>query len=59
MILAIGPTAWKAFDDGQAWAKVGDRIIFSKYTGKLVEHPETLERFMLINDEDVQIVLRD
>jgi co-chaperonin GroES (HSP10) len=58
VVVKVGPTAWKAYDDGRAWASVGDRIIFSKYSGKIIEHPETLERFMLINDEDVQLVVK-
>jgi co-chaperonin GroES (HSP10) len=60
VITHLGPTAWKAYDDGRAWAKVGDRVIFSKYTGKLVDHPDDeAGTYMLINDEDVQIVVKE
>jgi co-chaperonin GroES (HSP10) len=59
VITNLGPTAWKAYDDGRAWAQVGDRIIFSKYSGKIVDHPEDDQAtYMLINDEDVQIVVK-
>lgn len=52
-ILAIGPTAWKAFDEGEPWAKVGDTIFYAQYGGYLVRDPETDEELRLLNDEDV------
>lgn len=57
-IVSIGPNAWKAFDDGQPWAVVGDKVVFSKYGGKIVEDPDNLqsdpnEYFMVLNDEDI------
>lgn len=61
VVLQVGNTAWKAFDGDSAtwlpWCKVGDRIIFARYAGKFVEDPGTKERFMVINDEDVQAVI--
>lgn len=57
-VVGIGPTAWKAYDDGRPWAKIGDHIIFSKYSNEIVEDPETQEKFHLINDEDVQLVIK-
>jgi co-chaperonin GroES (HSP10) len=56
-IVSIGKTAWRAFDgtdpSWEPWAKVGDRVMFAKYGGKLIEDPVTLEKFMILNDEDV------
>jgi co-chaperonin GroES (HSP10) len=56
-IVAIGPTAWKGFDDGAPWAKVGDRVSYAKYGGYLLEDPETKEHFRILNDEDVVSVI--
>ena len=53
VIVAVGPTAWKAFDDGEAWAQVGDKVAFAKYGGFVLEDPETKEQFRLLNDEDI------
>lgn len=58
IIIAIGPNAWKAFDGGEPWAKVGDKVVFSKYGGKIVEDPTTPpdedgSYFMVLNDEDI------
>ena len=60
-LVGIGPTAWRAYD-GQdplwaPWAKVGDRITFARYSGKIVTDPETSESFMTINDVDIQCVV--
>lgn len=58
-VIQVGPTAWRAFDGNDAnwqpWCKAGDRVIFTRYAGKFVEDPVTKERFMVINDEDVQV----
>ncbi len=52
-IVAIGLTAWKGFDEGEPWAKVGDRVSYAKYGGYLLEDPETKEQFRVLNDEDI------
>ena len=57
-IVAIGRNAWKAFDDGQPWAKVGDRISFAKYGGGYITDPITGEKFRVLNDEDVTTIIR-
>jgi co-chaperonin GroES (HSP10) len=66
-VVGVGPTAWYAFDrynkdgsinsDWTPWCKLGDQILFARYAGKIVEDPITSERFMIINDEDVQAVV--
>lgn len=56
-IVAVGPTAWRAFDDGQPWAQVGDLVAFAKYGGFVIEDPDTKERFRLLNDEDITAVI--
>lgn len=53
VVIAVGPTAWLAFDNGEPWAKVGDRVAFAKYAGFQIEDPDTKEIFRLLNDEDI------
>lgn len=52
-IVAVGPTAWKAFDDGEPWAQEGDRVYYAKYAGKFIVDPETEEELVICNDEDI------
>lgn len=56
-LIAVGETAWHGFDDGRPWAKVGDRVMFAKYSGKTFTDPETKEDFVLLNDEDILAVV--
>lgn len=62
-VVKVGPMCWKNFDsdqpDWKPWCKPGDRVIFAKYVGKLIKHPETEEEFFLMNDEDIQCVLEE
>ena len=52
-VVGIGPIAWKAFTPPDPWAKIGDRVMYSKYAGKSVTCSRTGERLVLINDEDI------
>jgi co-chaperonin GroES (HSP10) len=52
-LIAVGPNAWKAFDDGKPWAKIGDKVTFAKYGGAPIEDPETREFYRILNDEDI------
>jgi chaperonin GroES len=56
-VAAVGVNAWKAFDDGAAWAKSGDRVVFRRYAGEVVKDGDT--EFRVINDEDVIAVIRE
>lgn len=56
-VVDIGMNAWKAFDGGDPWAKVGDRVYFAKYGGSVIEQDG--ESLRLINDEDVLGIIRD
>ena len=57
-VVAVGKNAWKAFDSGEPWAAVGDRVAIAKYGGFIIEDPDTKEKFRLLNDEDVTAVVR-
>jgi len=54
-IVDIGPEAYSEYEE--KWVKVGDRVIFAQYAGKFVEDPETEEKYIVINDIDVQLVI--
>lgn len=56
-LVAIGATAWKAYDDGEPWAELGDRVYFSRHGGNLIEDPVTKEKYRLLNDEDIYAVI--
>lgn len=58
-IVAIGPNAWKAFDDGEPWASIGDQVLYSKFSGKRVNDPDNPDRdFVVLNDDDLICVYK-
>lgn len=67
-VVALGPTAFQAFDEGKPWVKIGDKVIFRQYAGldndalTLVDSGADREKgdiLRLINDEDVFGILHD
>jgi len=52
-IVAIGKTAWLAFDKGEPWAEVGQRVFYARNGGWKITDPDSKEQFILLNDEDV------
>lgn len=56
-VVDVGETAWYGFADGRKWCKVGDRIQYARYAGKFVTDPETDEEFVIVNDDDVQVII--
>jgi len=70
-VVAVGVQAWQmhgasAKDEtkhGVPWAAVGDEVLFSRYSGALVEDEvrelidPTAERLVIVNDEDVLAVI--
>lgn len=57
VIVAIGPNAWKAYDGGEPWAAVGDRVYFAKYGGELIKDGD--EELRILNDEDITAVFAE
>lgn len=55
-IVDVGPDAWKGFE-GEPWASVGDNIIYSRYGGKIVREPNSKDKYVILNDEDVLAIL--
>lgn len=64
-VLEIGPSAWKEHWEGKPWAKVGDRVIFTRYAGVDLSYEArqlidpSADRLTVINDEDVVYVLEE
>ena len=60
-VVAVGLTAWKAFDgddpDWKPWAKIGDKVYFAKFAGKFITIED--ETYIIVNDEDIQAVIRE
>lgn len=57
-IVSIGKTAWKDFGD-EPWAEKGDKVVFAKNAGKIVEDPEDKDTpYILLNDEDIVAIVR-
>jgi len=62
VVVSVGDIAWEAFGPngtGKPWAKVGDKILFSKHAMRLVQHPETKELLGVLQDEDVIAVITE
>lgn len=54
-LVAVGESAWH--DQPSAWAKVGDRVSYSKHGGKFIKDPETGEEFVILNDDDITSII--
>jgi len=60
VVLAIGPLAWKDFAKPDAWAEVGDTVIFKAHAGMRVKNEESDEDFLLLmNDAEVAAVRKE
>ena len=56
VLISVGASAWKDLDNGEPWAKVGDRISYSRYAGVSMTGSDDAQ-YVLINDNDVLAVL--
>jgi len=55
-VIAVGPNAYKAFDDGTPWVAVGDTVKFQRYEGILIidnEGKDDEVHYRILNDDDV------
>lgn len=60
VVISVGSTAWECFGpnfEGKPWAAVGDNVFFPRYAGAVVNDPETGEKFVLLNDKDIQVTI--
>ena len=54
-VVSIGENCWQPpVGNGTPWCKVGDRVIFAKYSGSILDAEE---RYIILNDEDILGVL--
>lgn len=57
-IVDIGPTAFKGEEFGGVTPKVGDRVLFARYSGEYMQYPaDAGEHYRIMNDTDVIAVL--
>ena len=54
---SLGPTAFRAFDDGEPWCKVGDLVAIVKYSGK--DYKDGDDIYRIINDEDIMAIIEE
>jgi len=57
-VIKLGKTAFKAFDDGEHWCEVGDKVFFARYGGQVVEDPDDGKEYRVLNDDDVVAIIR-
>jgi co-chaperonin GroES (HSP10) len=55
-VIAIGTTAFKDFGTSSP-IKVGDKVAYARFSGKIIPDPQTEEEFVALNDEDIIAVL--
>lgn len=60
VVLQVGPTAWLLPEHGgQPWAQVGQTVVYARNAGKLIIDPDTQEKFIALNDEDIVAVTKE
>lgn len=53
-IIALGPKAWMALEDGEPWAELGQKVYFDRYAGSVVKIDGLDDgTFRIIRDEEV------
>lgn len=57
VVIAIGPSAWH--DEPQPRAKVGDKVLVSKFSGYMAEGTLDGEQYRFVNDRDIFAALVD
>lgn len=64
-LVAVGENAWKAFDTGQPWAKVGDKVYFKRHVSDKIEDETDLDEqgkpslLFLLSDDNIMAVIED
>lgn len=56
-VVSIGPTAYVDLTDTTP-IKVGDHVVFARYSGVFVTDPDTKKTLVVLNDSDVLCVVR-
>jgi len=50
-VLAVGPTAWAEYDE--PWAKVGDKVLTTRYPGAQYDYDGEDKLNRVINDDEI------
>jgi co-chaperonin GroES (HSP10) len=64
-VLAMGPMAFKGikgydYEIYGDWVKVGDRVLYAKYSGRFVMDPDNPEENLVaLNDEDIILQIEE
>ena len=56
-VVAVGEDAWDQWPS--QWAKVGDRVYFAKFAGKILPDPVTGESYLVMNDVDIVALIEE
>ncbi len=56
-VVALGPSAFKGFDDGTPWCEVGDKVRIARYSGNVIEDGDKF--YSIINDEDIYATIEE
>lgn len=57
-VIAIGETAYMKVDDGRAWVKPGDYVLYAKYAGALAVDPDTDVQYVVVHDVDIVCIIK-
>lgn len=58
VVVSFGPTAFVDMNTPNP-LKAGDEIVWARHAGKEIIDPETEEKFLALNDEDVIAILKN
>lgn len=50
-VIQIGDESYHDYDN--PWCKVGDKVFYAQYAGKIIEDPVTKTAFKIVNDIDI------
>jgi len=57
VVVAIGATAYRDYGV-EPPVQIGDVVNYARFSGKVIEDPETEEQFVALNDEDLICVIK-
>jgi co-chaperonin GroES (HSP10) len=64
-IVAVGENSWKAFDNGEPWAEVGDKVYFKRHVSDIIEDESDIDesgdpqKYFLLVDENILAVIEE
>lgn len=63
-VLAIGEGCWvyhtkEGTVKDTPWCSVGDKVLFAKYAGRMLDDTETGHKLIILNDDDVMAVIKE